>query len=269
MGNILNPIKKFLSNKNTVTILGVLLGVVVLYIGYSYRVNQTISPVSIPYAKQEITSRTKITEEMIGYTEVPRSMLNENEFILQSENDIVGKYVNYGAVIPEGAFFYSSIIVPQVTIQDNANIPDGYTLYPLDVDLDSTYGNSIFPDQAIDLYLKTENDAGEVVFGKLIEKIRVLTVKDDAGQYVFETASENRTPAVMIFAVPDCMFNLLNIAEILGMEVVPVPRNVSYTTEEGATEISSQVLQDLIYEKAMDIPDLEIDITYCTTEKKK
>ena len=267
MGNILNPIKKFLSNKNTVTILGVLLGVVVLYIGYSMRVNQTISPVSVPYAKQEITSRTKITEEMIGYTEIPRSMLTDNENILQNQNDIVGNYVNYGSTIPEGSFFYSGIVVEQVTIQDNADIPDGYTLYPLSVDLESTYGNSIFPDQNIDLYIKAKEDGtNKVVFGKLIERINVLSVKDDKGQYVFETASEDRKPSVMIFAVPDCMFSLLNIAEELKMEIIPVPRNESYTTEEGATQISSQVLQDMIYEKAMDIPDLEIDITYCSTD---
>ena len=52
MGNIGATIKKILSNKNTVTILGVLLGIVVLYFAYNWRVNQAISPVRVPYAVQ-------------------------------------------------------------------------------------------------------------------------------------------------------------------------------------------------------------------------
>ena len=49
MGNLLVPFKKFLSNKNTITILGVLIGLVVLYLGYSWRVTQSIQPTSVPY----------------------------------------------------------------------------------------------------------------------------------------------------------------------------------------------------------------------------
>lgn len=59
MGNLLTPFKKFLSNKNTVTIIGVLLGIVVLYIGYTWRVNQSISPKRVPYATQTLISVKK------------------------------------------------------------------------------------------------------------------------------------------------------------------------------------------------------------------
>ena len=93
------------------SILGILLGVVVLYIGYNYRINQSINPVSIPYAKVEITSRTKITAEMIGYTEVPKSLIANNENIITNADNLVGQYVNYGSVIPINSFFYSSIVV--------------------------------------------------------------------------------------------------------------------------------------------------------------
>ncbi len=263
MGNLLTPIKKFLSNKNTVTILGIILGVVVLYVGYSYRINQSINPVSIPYAKVEVTSRTKITAEMIGYTEVPKSLIKNNENIVTNADQLVGKYVNYGAVITKGSFFYASLIVKQITMQDNADIPDGYTLYPLTVNLDTTYGNSIFPDQYIDLYIRTTSPEGKVIFGKLVEKIKVISVKDNKGQYVFETASESRTPSVMIFAVPDCMYGLLNIAKSLNYSIIPVPRNASYTEVEGATKIASQELQERIYSEAEIIADIEIDQTLC------
>ncbi|HOZ88947.1 MAG TPA: SAF domain-containing protein [Bacilli bacterium] len=266
MGNLMVQIKKFLSNKNTVTILGILLGVVVLYVGYSYRIGQSINPVSIPFAKVEITSRTKITAEMIGYTDVPKSLVKKNENIVTNANDLIGKYVNFGCVIAENSFFYSQLVVKQVTLQDNADIPDGFTLYPLKVNLDTTYGNSIFPGENIDLYIKTENELGEVVFGKLIEQIEVKSVKDSKGQYVFETASESRTPSVMNFAVPDCMFNLLKIAEELGYEIIPVPRNAAYTEEEGSTIIASPELQEMIFEKAAPL-NISYDMDPCNAIK--
>ena len=40
-----------LGNKNTVTILGVLVGIAVILIGYNYRVNNAVKPVEVPYAK--------------------------------------------------------------------------------------------------------------------------------------------------------------------------------------------------------------------------
>ena len=59
MGNILAPFKKFLSNKNTITILGVLLGVVVLYIGYTVRVNQATSPTNVYFATKTLVELLK------------------------------------------------------------------------------------------------------------------------------------------------------------------------------------------------------------------
>ena len=53
MGNISISIKRFLGNKNTVTILGVIVGIIVLYVGYNWRVNQAVEPQTVPFAKKE------------------------------------------------------------------------------------------------------------------------------------------------------------------------------------------------------------------------
>ena len=74
MGNVVTTVKRFLSNKNTVTILGVLLAILVLYIGYNYRVKQATTPVTVPVAKEELSSRTLITDDMIEYREVSSSV---------------------------------------------------------------------------------------------------------------------------------------------------------------------------------------------------
>ena len=64
-GNISITIKKFFTNKNTVTVVGILLGLVVLYVGYNYRIKSAINPISVPYATQSIPARTKIAISFI------------------------------------------------------------------------------------------------------------------------------------------------------------------------------------------------------------
>jgi hypothetical protein len=66
-----NAIKRFFQNKNTVTVIGVVVAIAVLYIGYNWRVQSAINPVLVPYATQDIKGGTQITSEMIGTIEVP------------------------------------------------------------------------------------------------------------------------------------------------------------------------------------------------------
>lgn len=247
MGNLIAGVKKFLSNKNTVTLICILVGVAVLYLGYNWRVNQATSPVSVPYAKQEITSRTKITADMIGMTEIPKSMRNNTKNMVTNKAYIIDKYVSYGATIPEGSFFYDSVLMEKSEMPDldYGSIPDGYTVYPLKVNMSTTYGNSIFPGNKIDLYARARID-GKVMFGRLIESIEVLAVKDSNGQHVFETTLESRTPATMNFAVPDDMFELLEEAEVLNIDILPVPRNQNYTQNPGETAIDVKEIEDYI-----------------------
>ena len=50
MNNLKASMKKLLGNKNTVTILGILLCLVILAIGYNYRINSKVELVDVPYA---------------------------------------------------------------------------------------------------------------------------------------------------------------------------------------------------------------------------
>ena len=111
MGNIVTTIKRFLSNKNTVTILGVLLGIVVLYVGYNYRVDQAIDTVMVPYARQTITATSEITQEMIGTMEVLRTFVSSNANLITTQAQLVNSTdpicVAYGTSVPQGALFYN------------------------------------------------------------------------------------------------------------------------------------------------------------------
>ena len=60
-----NTIKRFLTNKNTVTLLAIVACVVVLYLFYNWRVKQAVTTTEVCYATQTIPARTEITEDMI------------------------------------------------------------------------------------------------------------------------------------------------------------------------------------------------------------
>lgn len=262
MGN--TGIKKFLSNKNTVTVLGVVLAVVVLYVGYNYRVKTAITPVSVPYAKETISPGTQITESMVGTMEIPQKMANSNN-ILRNQTDVIDKYSNADTVIPEGSLFYKRNVVEKEQLPANIilDYPKGYVLYNMPVDTETTYGNSIYPGNYIDIYLKAVNkvtdeqinkgdkDADKIMYGKFIENVKVLAVKDSNGQPVFSNLEENKVPAMIVFALPEDYYVLLKKASYLrtyDSSLIPVPTNESLKDEPGDLEISSSDLRDKINE---------------------
>ena len=57
MNSFLIKLKRYIGNKKTVTILCVVAGIIVLIIGYNWRVKQAINPVTIPYAKKTLEAR--------------------------------------------------------------------------------------------------------------------------------------------------------------------------------------------------------------------
>lgn len=267
MKNLMFNIRKFLTNKNTVTVLGVFLGVLVLYFGYNYRVRQAIKPRRIPYALTTIQPRQKITEDMVGYTDVPPAMIMGD--VLENANLIVGKYANYNTLIPEGSMFFTDTIISLSDLPDSAfvNIPEGYVPFSLPVTVESTYGNSIFPGNYINIYFKALNEEGKIMIGKLVENIKVLAVKDSSGRHVFENTDEQRTSSNIIFAVPEELHLLLRKSIYLSntsvaAALIPVPNTEAYTGEVGAINIANQYLRTFIdletaYVPEDELPDLE------------
>ena len=258
MGNILVKVKRFLSNKNTVTILCVLGGILVLYIGYNWRVSSATEPVRIPYAKNTLSSRHVITSDDIGYMEVASKVVSKMKNVIRSSGQLVGQEVTYGNVIQENSFFFQGDVEDPSTNQGTSallsNIEDGYTLVYLDVNLHTTFGNAIYPGNYIDLWFEGVDENRRFIYGKFIQSIRVLDVTDEDGNSVFETGSESRTPAQLLFAVPDGLKSLLEKAKLVG-ELVPVPRNKSYSENPGATQVSSSYLENFVLAQSVVIPN--------------
>ena len=254
MNNLIISIKRFFKNKNTVTVLGVVAIVAIIFIGYRTQIKNAVEPKRVPVASSTIQPRTKITDAMIETIDVATIAVSENVYTLKSQ--VIGKYSNYNTVIPAGSMFYKEALVNEEDLPDSAfvEIPAGQVPYNFPVTMNSTYGNSIFPGNYIDIYMKAINEEGKLMVGKLFENIEVLAVKDSSGRNVFENTEESRTPAFLIFGlVPEhnILLRKASYMNAYSVELFPVPHGASLTTEEDTTVVSSQTLKDFINAKTV------------------
>jgi hypothetical protein len=246
----------------------VFLGILVIYFGYNFRVQQAIKPVRVPYALVTIQPRQRITEDMIGYASIPPGMIMGNAVI--DSGFVLDKYANYNTVIPEGSLFYTDALITAAELPDSAfiDIPEGHVPFSLPVNVASTYGNSIFPGNYINIYFKGFNEEGKVMVGKLLENIKVLAVKDSSGKHVFENTEEERSSSYIIFALPENLHLLLRKAYYLSgdrdieAELIPVPNTEIYTGEVGVINVANQYLQTYVevntgFVPVDELPDLE------------
>ena len=264
MGSIINTFKKFFTNRTTVTIIGVVAGIAVLAGFYFYRVNNAINPTEVPVATRTISATEEITSDDIEMVDIGSSFLSDAD-VLTSVNDIVGKYVDTGTSIPEGGMFYNSQVVEKEELPNSIfdQIPDGYTIYQLRVNIESTYSNSIFPGDKIDLWLEVEVD-NMYMYDEFINSIEVIAVKDSAGNNVFDS-EVRKEPAHLVFAVKTEMFYYISLIKTIpDMDLYPVPRNELYTTEGAEVSYSNPQLLQIIDSYASSTPSTAVPSTPTT-----
>ena len=171
--------------------------------------------------------------------------------VIQNKAAVVGKYSNYNTMIPKGSMFYQNTVVEESKLPDSAfiSVEKGQIPYNFPVNLDTTYGNSIYPGNSIDLYYRTAkvvNRQQIVWFGKFIESIKVLSVTDAQGNNVFETNGDPGVPAYLLFSVPNKVFRLLKIAERSNGQIIPVQRNANYSKNPKQTAIVNSSIEEHI-----------------------
>ena len=257
----MNGLNKFLKNKNTVTILGVLACLVILYAGYTMRINKKTALVDVYYANQTIQPKTKITEEMVSKTSVPEAFILGTYY--KDYKQIVGKYSNYNTMIAEGSLFYTDLLVDEENLPDAIfyDVNEGERVVNFPVDTASTYGNAMMPGNLVDIYVKMIDTNEKVVYGELLEKVEILGVKDSSGNNVFESTEETRTPAYMYFSLPEAKYLLFSSLNYIKdyfneyeIEVVLVPNTVDYKDSDAtATEVTSDYLYKFIVDKISQI----------------
>lgn len=254
MNNLLIGIKRFFKNKNTVTILAIVACLLILYFAYSTRIKVATEPQSVPYALRDLEPRTEITEDMVGIRYVPGSVITPN--VITDMDSIVGMYVSDSYQIPEDSLFYKDTVLTWDALDKSpyADIKDGNTIFSLRVDLDKTYGNSIFKGNYIDLYY-SRREGNDVYVGKFIESIKVTDVVDSNYISVFEKTESEAIPAYLLFEVPEDYYLLLTkTLKVCGDScLIPVPRSAEYSLHPKETSISSSWLKDHILSQTVNI----------------
>lgn len=252
MNNLSKSIKKILGNKNTVTVIGVLLCILVLYVGYNMRINQKTKLVKVYYAKETIQPKTKITEDMIGTTELPEAFLTGEYY--KSFNDIEGKYSNYNSIIPAGSLFYTAQVVKKDELPDSVlyDVEKDSTISYVKTDVEKSYGNVIMPSNYVDVYVKMTNGNGDIVYGKYMENLKVLSVKTSDGQDVFDNTENVRTPSYIYFAMPEAEYLTFTMLKYLQEEkeeafidIVLVPNGTEYE-DTPSVKVSGKYITDYI-----------------------
>ena len=242
-------LKKFITNKNTVTIIGLLLIIGILYFVYQKQIKDATNPVRVPIAKVTIQPKTLITDDMIEYISVPAVTVRKNT--ITNKTSIVGKYSNYNTMIPAGSMFYNETLVKQESLPDSALISVGEDeiLYNFKVNMETSYQNSIMPGSTIDIYMKAVNDEGKLMVGRLLENVKVLAVRTSDGKNVFENTNETRIPAYIFFGVsPDIHIMLRKASYLTKYSIVlfPIPHGDVATIEDNETRVSIDELKEFI-----------------------
>ena len=259
-------LKKFTRNKNAVTIVGALAILMVLMLGYNYRINQVTQPIKVLVAAEEIPARTQITADMLKQIEVPPALIRDN--VLTSTKDIIGMYTAFDTTVSENSLFYEGMLLDSDELP-NASITDldeDELAYNLMVDMETSYANSIVPDSYVDIYFKAVDETGSPIVGKLVENVKILAIKDSSGDNVFQSA-DSGNPYMYIFAVTEDIHILLRQSEYLegyDTALIPVPTGKVYEGTEADVQIASQFIKNWIMSKAVPIPEdivVEIDET--------
>ena len=216
------------------------------------RINQKTKLVKVYYAKETIQPKTKITEDMIGTTELPEAFLTGEYY--KNFNDIEGKYSNYNSIIPAGSLFYTAQVVKKDELPDSVlyDVEKDSTISYVKTDVEKSYGNVIMPSNYVDVYVKMTNGNGDIVYGKYMENLKVLSVKTSDGQDVFDNTESVRTPSYIYFAMPEAEYLTFTMLKYLQEEkeeafidIVLVPNGTEYE-DTPSVKVSGKYITDYI-----------------------
>lgn len=260
MNNLAISTKKFFTNKNTVTIIGVIAVLVILYFLYTKTINEATDEVQVPVATQTIPPQTQINDSDVGFVKVANAAKPDN-VLMDANSQIIGKYTAVGSTIYEGSMFYSEAVVNKEDLPGNwLTLVDTATEKPYyyAVNTETTFGNSIQPNDYVDFYVRAKNEKGQLMFGKMLSNVKVLAVTDSEGRDVFRSSTEVAAPAFLNFGLAEDNYNVLKKAEYLDgtdLELIVVPHGKSVTESELSVEVNSTKLKDYIEKQTIKITD--------------
>ena len=262
MNNLAISLKKFFTNKNTVTIIGVVAILIILYFMYTKTIETQTDKKLVPVAAKEIPAETEITSEMITTIQVAKAAMPEK--VEKNSANIEGKYTCQNSMIPEGSMFYSDALcefdelpgswIKALQPDENGVMPIPYS-FPVNVT--TTYGNAIQPGDYVDFWAKTilettdtkNGDTSKgLIYSKVFENAKVLSVTDSEGKNVFKSKNDTGEPAFLNFGLtPDHykFFRYMENVEEQAVTIIVVPHGGN-VAPEGSAVVSATKFRALI-----------------------
>ena len=249
MGNILNTLKGMLSNKNTITILGVLLGVVAIYFVYDNKVKSTATTMTVYYVKSDIPANTQLKKENLGTVTVNSSITKIYKGLVTTEGQVMdGKgqyyYTKFDHTLSNGQLLsLEDLVAPDEKLPSKVyNLDPEMKQFEIPVDVDLTQGNSIAPGNSIDLWVKGKEKDNTVIFTKFIENLEVLDVIDS--NWMTTAGNVSSTPKYIITTVDKETWLLLEKSTLLNdykFDLVPLVRDKAYDAKTPTLVVSEKI----------------------------
>lgn len=181
-------------------IAGILILVSANLLLFDIALKRSIDYIEIPIAAIGIKPRSKIDESHIQMLKVPSSMVMSNVFADKSE--ILDKWVKYAVSIAPGSFFYHDYLETTENLSDYPQLMlyDGQGVASLPVDLLTSAGNTLLPNQYVDIVFTSKDKRKPIVSDVIFHSVRVLAVKDRNGLDMDDSKSQ-KVPAIVLLAM--------------------------------------------------------------------
>lgn len=249
----MNSIVRFFKNKNTVTILGIIAVMAILFGFYYYQIQKQVKPIEVPVAAVTINPRTKITSDMITYVEVPEAYITED--VARNEDEIINMYSHFNTMIPAGSMFYKETLTTEQSMPNYilSLLKKGEYAITAKFNSEISSISAIMPNEKIDIYAKVTTENGSIMLGKIIENIEVLAVIDSEGNNVYEVNDGSRTADSLVFGVQEDIFLLLIRAQFLDIEFFPVQHGTWKDDSNAEFNLTTQELIDYIQARVVQL----------------
>jgi pilus assembly protein CpaB len=181
-------------------IAGILILVSANLLLFDIALKRSIDYIEIPVAAIGIKPRSKVDESHIQMLKVPSSMVMGNVFT--DKEEILDKWVKYAVSIASGSFFYHDYLETAGDLSDYPQLMlhDGQGVASLPVDLLTSAGNTLLPNQYVDIVFTSKDKRKPIVSDVIFHSVRVLAVKDRNGLDMDDSKSQ-KIPAVVLLAI--------------------------------------------------------------------
>ena len=125
----------------------------------------------------------------------------------------------------------------------------------MSTDVVQTLGNNVIPGSVVDIYMMARDDNNQLMYGRLLENIKVLVVHDGSGKDVFADPDNIGSPSKIGFEVSHDFYILLKKAEnISGITLQLAPQGEA-PKKLGDVSVSSATLRDYIDAQTVTLTD--------------